>query len=573
MDGYRQASPEGRSAAEALAELWELFRAIRAERALAADRSEVGRKLPPAGGPESDAEFWGAETEVAGRDEGELVLAAARLAWLDWAGVALYGLGTSVGRSLASLVGDPEHLAGQVAGLRAAPAQGRRAGEGPGGPLAPAWSLALLLGAAAHAAELDDTLPDSMVHAGAPVVAAAWTAALACAAGTRKFLEAVAFGYEVAGRIGQAVNSPPGLSLHTRGFHPTGVVGVLGAAAAAAALNELEREGRAAALTLAASMGGGILEFLSGGGDSKALHAGKAAADGVLAASLAALGLRGPRHALEGRDGFFHAFGEQGRLGGEGGVAKLERPLAARSAHVVRTLRKYHACCHHCQPAVDALAGLVDQAGLRASELARDVTSIEVMLPFMAYYQVAVPIEGKRRPSTRLEAQLSLPYCVAAWLVLGHLGPSAFEAPYREDPRILKLADTVQARPSAEMDAHFARGHMPAVVRVYRRNGSVLEGDCGLQPLKADLAGLRAHLRREGERVRQKWSALLDPRLGPGRVEVLWEMMAHRPVTAFEAALTGLHADWVADSKEGNESWETCTSSFTERGDRLCEAP
>ncbi len=544
MGGHRQVSPEGRSAAEALAGLWERFRAIPAERAFAADRSEVGRTVAPAGTLESDVEFWGAQTEAAARDdEGQLVLAAARLAWLDWAGVALYGLGTGVGRSLASLLGDPARLAGQVAGLRAAPAQGRRPGEGPGGPVAPAWSLALLLGAAAHAAELDDTLPDSMVHAGAPVVAAAWTAALACAAGNRAFLEAVAFGYEVAGRIGQAVNSPPGLALHTRGFHPTGVVGVLGAAAAAGALWELERQGRAAALTLAASMGGGILEFLSGGGDSKALHAGKAAADGVLAASLAALGLRGPRHALEGRDGFFRAYGGQGRLGGEGGAAELERPLAAASAHVVRTLRKYHACCHHCQPSVDALAELVHQAGLQARELVADVRAIEVVLPAMAHYQVAVPIEAKRRPSNRLEAQLSLPYCLAAWLVLGHLGPSAFEVPHREDPRILELADRVQARPSAEMDARFARGYMPAVVRVYRREGAVLEGACGLQPPAADLAGLLAHLRREEKRVRQKWSALLGPRLDPDSVQTLWEAVARRPLEGFQAALARLHAD------------------------------
>ena len=450
------------------------------------------------------AELWPWCAEQAG-EPGTLLSEAAKLAWLDWTGVALFGLGTYLGRAVARVAGDPRELVPQI----------RVAGT------AEISRLALVLGTAAHAAELDDTLPDSMIHAGAPVIAAALAVGLARSAALSELLGAVAFGYEVAGRLGRALNAPPRLALHARGFHPTGVVGALGAAAAAGALLGLESGRLASALTLAASMGGGVLEFITGGGATKALHAGKAAADGMIAAALAAEGLAGPRFALEGRDGFLRAYGGRHKQ-----VSALVQGPSLTTAAVVRTQRKYYACCHHCQPSLQALSDLLAAGKCRAD----NVAALEAVVPTMAYYQVALPRETKYRPRNTLEAQLSLPYCLAARLVLGHLEPSAFEPPHLTDPRILELTRRVHVEAHKDLDASFRQGQMPAVLRVRLTSGEVVEASAGFETGEFDPAA-------EKERLYHKWSRLLKRAISETQARELWGRLEVDPVVGFAEAL------------------------------------
>lgn len=426
---------------------------------------------------------------------------AARLCWLDWAAVAFYGLSDRIAQAVLEAAGGREcvlrpFLEGLDEGKRYNDTSAPRIRSGKGSPLLPPQSLqlALLLGVAAHATEMDDTLSQCMVHAGAPVIAAAVATGASLGVSGEAFLRAVAVGYEVVNRVGRAVNATPRMAVHARGFHPTGVVGTLGAAAAAAELLGLNEDGMAAALALATSMGSGLLEFFSGGADTKALHAGKAAADGVLAASLAARGLRGPLTALEGRDGFFRAFGD-----GQPDVERVVEPFRVESAAVLHTRRKYFACCHHCQPTVEALARLRARRPFEPYE----VTSVEAVIPSMAAYQVAVPETRKRRPATRLEAQLSLPYSVAGWLVLGHLAPHAFDRPHLDDPHILRLADRVRVTTSQQIDRSFADGRMPAEVTVRLADGSTLTECFDCRDASVDMAS-------EEQRVRRKAMSLLE---------------------------------------------------------------
>ncbi len=445
---------------------------------------------------------WCAEQAA---EPGTLLNEAAKLAWLDWTGVALFGLGTHLGRAVTRVAGDPRQLVPQITAAGVAEIS----------------RLALVLGTAAHAAELDDTLPDSMIHAGAPVIAAALAVGLARRSPLSELLGAIAFGYEVAGRLGRAVNAPPRLALHARGFHPTGVVGALGAAAAAGALLGLESERLASALTLAASMGGGVLEFITGGGAAKALHAGKAAADGIIAAALAAEGLAGPRFALEGRDGFLRAYG-----GDHKEVSALVQGPCLTTAAVVRTQRKYYACCHHCQPSLQILSDLL-AAGKCCAE---NVAAIEAFVPTMAYYQIALPRETKYRPRSTLEAQLSLPYCLAARLVLGHLEPSAFEPPHLTDSRILELTCRVHVEAQKELDGSFSEGRMPAVLRVRLTSGEVLEASAGFETGEFDPAA-------EKERLYHKWNRLLKRAMSETQARDLWGTLEVEPVVGFAEAL------------------------------------
>jgi len=95
-------------------------------------------------------------------------------------------------------------------------------------------------------------------------------------------LAAFAVGCEAQLRIGNAI-SP---AHYDHGWHITGTCGVFGAAVAASALLGLDAEAAGRALALAATMTAGHREAF--GSMTKPLHAGKAAANGVLAARLAA---------------------------------------------------------------------------------------------------------------------------------------------------------------------------------------------------------------------------------------------------------------------------------------------
>lgn len=441
------------------------------------------------------------------------VAEAAQLCWLDWATAVLCGLGDPAVRGVARVTGEAPELLGCLERQPKAV------------QISTCSRLAFLLGTAAHVQEIDDTLPDCMVHPGAPVISAAFAAGLAQNISGPQFLRGIAAGYEVISLVGRAMNRPPRMAIHARGFHATGVVGVLGAAVAASTVMGLDAEATTHALELATSMSGGLLEFLSGGGQSKALHAGKAGADGVMAASLAAAGLRGPARALEGRDGLFRAFA------GESDQAGMD--FALKPAAVLRTQRKYYACCHHCHPSVEALAALHRRYPFRQE----DVAEVNVRLPSMAAYQIAVPAEAKQRPVDPLEARLSLPYSLAAWVVLGHLGPSAFEPTHLRDSNILALAARISGRPDPEMDVLFADGRMPAVVTLRLKDGNEL-----VQPMV--LGSTPGDLTAERSRLETKFRSFLSSHACAAALEKVWTTLEEAATQGPGQAIRVLFGRW-----------------------------
>src|SRR5438093_1594389 len=90
------------------------------------------------------------------------------------------------------------------------------------------------------------------------------------AAAKLHFLVALVAGNEIVARIGMAAPAV----FHRRGFHPTSVCGVFGAAIAAAKLRGLGRLQTVQALGIAGSLASGIFEYLADGSETKPVHAG-----------------------------------------------------------------------------------------------------------------------------------------------------------------------------------------------------------------------------------------------------------------------------------------------------------
>ncbi|HSM20172.1 MAG TPA: MmgE/PrpD family protein, partial [Hyphomicrobiales bacterium] len=165
---------------------------------------------------------------------------------------------------------------------------------------------ALINGTAAHGEDYDDTFEGTPVHAGAVIVPAVLAACEGFGRSGGDALRGMAVGAELTCRL--ALVAPT--AMHRAGFHPTAVIGALGAAAAVSAALGLKRDQMASALGIAGSFAAGIIEYLAEGTWTKRIHPGWAAQAGLRAARFAEAGFLGPRTVIEGAHGFFHAFAD-----------------------------------------------------------------------------------------------------------------------------------------------------------------------------------------------------------------------------------------------------------------------
>ena len=222
------------------------------------------------------------------KDLSDEIMEQSKRLLLDYLGVAIGGSQTESSQAIYRMLGD-SHSHGPCTVLGTAL---RTAAEG----------AALANGTSAHSVELDDTHQAGSIHLGVVMfsTAIAMSDTLPGIDSDRFFI-AVTAGYELAARLGMALQPKCHYEL---GFHPTATCGVFGAAITAAKLMQLTEEQMISALGIAGSMAAGSLEFLAEGAWTKRLHPGLAAQNGILAAKLAAAGFRGPGTILEGRDGF-----------------------------------------------------------------------------------------------------------------------------------------------------------------------------------------------------------------------------------------------------------------------------
>jgi len=228
-----------------------------------------------------------------------------------------------------------------------------------GGRAATPRAAALIHGTAAHAAEVDDSFRDAMYHPGAATIAAALAAAQAAGAVGPDFLRAVVLGYEVSTRIGVVVGRA-----HYKYWHNTGTMGTFGAAAAAGSLLRLDETAFAHALALAGTFTAGLQQAFRLESMAKPLHAGRAAEAGVLAAQLAARGMRSSLDLLEGEHGLGHAM-STGPDWSQVGATLGE------DFHITRLTFKNHIGCGHTFPAIDGALELQRRHAIRAGDIAR----------------------------------------------------------------------------------------------------------------------------------------------------------------------------------------------------------
>ncbi len=318
-------------------------------------------------------------------------------------------------------------------------------------------SAALANGCAAHSVELDDTHQAGSIHPGVVI----FSTAIALSEtnpeiGFDQFVPAVVAGYEVATRLGMAVQPKFHYEL---GFHPTSTCGVFGAAVAAAKLLRLSEEQMLSAVGIAGSMAAGSLEFLADGTWTKRLHPGLAAQNGILAANLAAEGFRGPATILEGRDGFLSGYSRNPK-------PELVTRDFGKDFEILRTSIKPHACCRYMQAPIDGLIELAVAHDISPEQVER----VEVAVLEAGWPLVCEPRERKLAPSNSVDAQFSMPYGAAVALAERAAGLDQFSPEHIHSPRIRSLMAKVVLQTDAAIERNFPV-EWPAIVRVEMKDG------------------------------------------------------------------------------------------------------
>ncbi|MGH8745675.1 MAG: MmgE/PrpD family protein, partial [Burkholderiales bacterium] len=302
-------------------------------------------------------------------------------------------------------------------------------------------AAALINGAAAHTAEVDDIFRDGIYHPGAPTIAAALALAQGERASGEAFLRAVVVGYEISTRIGAAMGRA-----HYRYWHNTGTIGCFGACAAAAELLGLDRARFAHALATVATFSAALQQAMRGDSMSKPLHAGNAAQAGLTAALGAREGVTGSLDVLEGEAGYGRAMGYDGAAAGP----DWDKALATlgREFHVTRMTIKNHTCCGHSFAAIDGALALKAKMGIEA----RDIERVRV-----GTYRAALEVAGIEQPRTAAEARFSLKYVVATALTGGSVRFAAFEPGRIGDSATRALMQRIDVSLDPELDAAFPR--------------------------------------------------------------------------------------------------------------------
>ena len=310
---------------------------------------------------------------------------------------------------------------------------------------AEAWdpsAQALLNGTLAHCRDYDDTFADSVVHPGSVIVPTALALARSCNARAEDFGAAVVAGYEVAARVGSVF----GRRLGALGFHATGVVGPVAAAVTAGRVMRLNGDQIASAIGLASSMSGGLNAFITDGTWSKWLHAGWSAHGATVAASLAAEGFRGPKHALDGPGNLFNSFVGQVDLDKGGLTSELGHQWLGTRAEF-----KYYPCAHVIQPYIDAALAILREHHLSAS----DVSSVVCVIAPWAAAVVAEPRLAKLKFDTEMEAIASLPYQLAIALLDQRVDLASLDRVNRDRADVLEMAHRVVHRNDSGLGKSF----------------------------------------------------------------------------------------------------------------------
>jgi 2-methylcitrate dehydratase PrpD len=370
----------------------------------------------------------------------------------------------------------------------------------------PTLSAALLNGAAAHALDYDDVNLAMPGHPSVAILPALLALAEATHASGADLLTAFVAGYELACRAGRLV-AP---AHYDAGFHATGTIGAFGAAAACAHLLGLDGERTAHALGIAGTQAAGLRSLF--GTMCKPFHAGKAAANGLLAARLAQRGFTARPDVLECEQGFARTHSADF----DTDAALAPPPLGL---YLRANLFKYHAACYLTHAAIEAARKLKAEHAIAPEQ----VKSVRIRVD-----RGCAGVCNIAEPATGLEAKFSLRFTMALALAGADTSRlSVFADDVAGEPALNRLRDKVTVE--------FASGWPITLTEV-----EIVLADGRMVAARHD-AGIPApDVDEQGRRLAEKFDALVAPLVGAERAAALRDKIARLDEVADVGELTEL---------------------------------
>ncbi len=319
---------------------------------------------------------------------------------------------------------------------------------------------ALANGTSAHSLELDDVSNDASLHPGVFTFPTAFSCADLAHVDGRSFISAVVTGYDLAIRLGRALDPQ---EHYARGFHPTGTCGTFAAALVTSRLLGLDEERTTWALGIAGSQAAGSMEFLAHEAWSKRFHPGWAAHSGIIAALLAREGFTGPPTIFEGRDGFLHGYS-----GASDAAKALER--LGEDFYITKSGIKPHACCRYKQGPIDCLLQIAEKNDLQPDQVAK----VTVGVLKAGYNIIASPEEQKRNPQSVTGAQFSMPFGAAIALIYRRASLDEYTEENLHLPEVKRLMSVTQCVQDPALELNFP-SQWPAWAEVEIKDGRVLK--------------------------------------------------------------------------------------------------
>jgi 2-methylcitrate dehydratase PrpD len=334
---------------------------------------------------------------------------AARRGVLDWIGCALAG---SPHPTISRLVA----VLQETGGRPQATVLGRRLKLG-------LLDAPLANGQMGHLLDFDDTHMGGVVlHASSPVLAALFALAERAPVSGADLMLAYAVGFEAGVRSGRTA---PGH--HKGGWHLTGTLGSIAAGAAGGKLLGLDAQQLAYTIGIAATQAAGMQQ--NRGTMCKSFHAGKAAANGVLAALLAERGFDSSQEIIEGQRGFCRIYSD---------VAAPEQLTAGLGGRwlIETNGHKPYACGVVLHPLIDAVIAIRNRD--RIDPAAVSAISLRV-------HPLVLSITGVVEPSSGLQSKFSTRHSAAVALADGAAGIAQYSDARAADPTVAALRRKVDA--------------------------------------------------------------------------------------------------------------------------------
>ena len=348
-----------------------------------------------------------------------------------------------------------------------------------------AADAALVNGTTSHALDYDDVHP-LIGHPSVPILPAVLAAAEEMGSSGFDTLRAFVAGYDAAAFVGSIVMP----SHYDRGFHSTATLGSFGAAVGAGLLLGLDEQQMRMALGLAGTQAAGLKSMF--GTMAKPFHAGRAAANGVIAARLARSGFTANADVIETEQGFAatqSTFFE---------TASPKQP-EFQAGRVKQTLFKYHAACYLTHSTIEALKRLREEHSLQPP----DIEEVEVHVA-----RGHLKVCNIETPKTGLELKFSIAQLAAAALAgIDTAAIGSYSDRTATDPVLCALRQHVRVHGDR-------RPGTAAEVIVRTRRGTMYEGSTDTGVPESDLG-------RQEHNLRRKFHSLVDPVIGADRAENL----------------------------------------------------